>query len=195
MTQILPMTMKSARLLLWITAVVCLSPAVAQNSFPLTGRVVDSLLRPVPTAVVATLAPDSEAMLQHAVTDGEGRFMLAASGRIRLFVSCQGFAPYVGEPFDVERATDIGELRLEGSAVGIEDVVVVAENPNATLRVEQGRMVYTPRNSASLAGGTALDALKQTPGVMVSGENEISLGGSTGVLVMLNGKQTYMHAA
>lgn len=192
MTQILPMTMKSARLLLWITAVVCLSPAVAQNSLPLTGRVVDSLLRPVPTAVVATLAPDSEAMLQHAVTDGEGRFMLAASGRIRLFVSCLGFAPYVGEPFDVERATDIGELRLEGSAVGIEDVVVVSENPNATLRVEQGRMVYTPRYSASLAGGTALDALKQTPGVMVSGENEISLGGSTGVLVMLNGKQTYM---
>lgn len=183
---------KSVRLLSLLAALLAPFATLAQEAFPLTGRVVDSLLRPVPTAVVATLAPDSEAMLQHAVTDDEGRFTLSASGRVRLFVSCLGFAPYVGEPFDVERATDVGELRLEGTAVGIDDVVVVAENPNATLRVEQGRMVYTPRNSASLAGGTALDALKQTPGVMVSGENEISLGGSSGVLVMLNGKQTYM---
>lgn len=183
---------KSVRLLSLLAALLAPFATLAQEAFPLTGRVVDSLLRSVPTAVVATLAPDSEAMLQHAVTDDEGRFTLSASGRVRLFVSCLGFAPYVGEPFDVERATDVGELRLEGTAVGIDDVVVVAENPNATLRVEQGRMVYTPRNSASLAGGTALDALKQTPGVMVSGENEISLGGSSGVLVMLNGKQTYM---
>ena len=183
---------KSVRLLSLLAALLAPFATLAQEAFPLTGRVVDSLLRPVPTAVVATLAPDSEAMLQHAVTDDEGRFTLSASGRVRLFVSCLGFAPYVGEPFDMERATDVGELRLEGTAVGIDDVVVVAENPNATLRVEQGRMVYTPRNSASLAGGTALDALKQTPGVMVSGENEISLGGSSGVLVMLNGKQTYM---
>lgn len=183
---------KSVRLLSLLAALLAPFATLAQEAFPLTGRVVDSLLRPVPTAVVATLAPDSEAMLQHAVTDDEGRFTLSASGRVRLFVSCLGFAPYIGEPFDAVRATDVGELRLEGTAVGIDDVVVVAENPNATLRVEQGRMVYTPRNSASLAGGTALDALKQTPGVMVSGENEISLGGSSGVLVMLNGKQTYM---
>ena len=134
---------KSVRLLSLLAALLAPFATLAQEAFPLTGRVVDSLLQSVPTAVVATLAPDSEAMLQHAVTDDEGRFTLSASGRVRLFVSCLGFAPYVGEPFDVERATDVGELRLEGTAVGIDDVVVVAENPNATLRVEQGRMAYT----------------------------------------------------
>ena len=117
---------KSVRLLSLLAALLAPFATLAQEAFPLTGRVVDSLLRSVPTAVVATLAPDSEAMLQHAVTDDEGRFTLSASGRVRLFVSCLGFAPYIGEPFDGVRATDVGELRLEGTAVGIDDVVVVA---------------------------------------------------------------------
>lgn len=105
---------KSVRLLSLLAALLAPFATLAQEAFPLTGRVVDSLLQSVPTAVVATLAPDSEAMLQHAVTDDEGRFTLSASGRVRLFVSCLGFAPYVGEPFDVVRATTSGSCASKG---------------------------------------------------------------------------------
>ena len=53
-------------------------------------------------------------------------------------------------------------------------------------------MIFTPKNSSVITGSTALEVLKKTPGVFVDGENNISIGGKNSVLVILNGKQTYM---
>ena len=58
--------------------------------------------------------------------------------------------------------------------------------------IEKGKMIFTPKNSSIIAGSTALEVLKKTPGVFVDGENNISIGGKNSVLVILNGKQTYM---
>ncbi|WP_302026764.1 hypothetical protein [Parabacteroides johnsonii] len=53
-------------------------------------------------------------------------------------------------------------------------------------------MIFTPKNSSIVAGSTALEVLKKTPGIFVDGDNNISIGGKNSVLVILNGKQTYM---
>ena len=86
-------------------------------------------------------------MLQHAVTDDEGRFTLSASGRVRLFVSCLGFAPYVGEPFDAVRATG-----RRGAA---------PRRDGRRYRRRGGRGRESQRNAACRAGAHGLYAPQQ----------------------------------
>lgn len=74
----------------------------------------------------------------------------------------------------------------------LDDVVIIGEKQSPSIKIEKGKMIFTPRNSSIIAGSTALDVLKKTPGIFVDGENNISIGGKNGVLVILNGKQTYM---
>ena len=51
---------------------------------------------------------------------------------------------------------------------------------------------FFPKNSSTLAGSSALDVLKKTPGILVDGNDNISIGGRNGVLIIFNGKPTYM---
>lgn len=51
---------------------------------------------------------------------------------------------------------------------------------------------YFSKNSSTLAGSSALDVLKKTPGILVDGNDNISIGGRNGVLIIFNGKPTYM---
>src|SRR5205085_3520376 len=55
------------------------------------------------------------------------------------------------------------------------------------------RMVINVKNSITNAGGTALDVLEKSPGVTVNKQNNtIAVNGKNGVVVMINGKITYM---
>src|SRR5665213_4256511 len=55
------------------------------------------------------------------------------------------------------------------------------------------RMVINVKNSITDAGGSALDVLEKSPGVTVNRQNNsIAINGKNGVVVMINGRLTYM---
>lgn len=164
--------------------------AMAQHA--VSGRVVDSLGMPVEAAVFSFVKSPSGAPLHQGVTNSDGRLKAVVGGEVQLYVSCLGFKPYLSEPFSVNEAMELAPVRLAADTYVLNDVVVVGEQRTPSLRIEKGKMIFSPKNSSITAGGTALDVLGKTPGVFVDGQNNISMGGKNSVLVILNGRHTYM---
>lgn len=74
----------------------------------------------------------------------------------------------------------------------LENVVIVGTRTTPIIESKGGTLVFNVQNSVSSQGSNALELLKRTPGVFVDGNNSISINGRNGVLVLLNGKQTYL---
>lgn len=176
--------------LLFIASLLLSLSALAQ--FRVGGSVVDSEGAPVASAAVVAADAASGAFLQHDITTPEGRFSLMVKGNIRLFVSSLGYEQYESGIISIEGDAVLPAIVLAADDIVIDDVVVVGERQSPAIRTENGKLIFTPNNSSTLAGSSALEVLKRTPGVFVDGENNISIGGRGSVLVILNGRQTYM---
>lgn len=159
--------------------------------YRIRGAVTDSVGSPIPSAVVVLIPADGGAQ-RHDITTADGRYELRGEGRVQLHVSSLGYRPHAGAPFTVVRDTLLPAIVLPADELSIDEVVVVGERQTPSIRTENGKLIYTPANSSIAAGATALDLLKKTPGVFVDGQNNISLDGKNGVLVILNGRQTYI---
>ena len=91
-------------------------------------------------------------------------------------------------PVLVEADTDLGILEVE-TVTRLGELVI--ETSKKLMERKADRFVYHVENSTAAAGGTALDALKTTPGIKVGNET-ISISGKNSVLVLIDDKPTYM---
>jgi hypothetical protein len=67
--------------------------------------------------------------------------------------------------------------------------VTAAKN---TLQVENGRITMNVTNSALATGSSVFDLLKKMPGISISQDDNISLRGTEGVNVLIDGKMNYL---
>lgn len=156
------------------------------------GCVTDSVGTPIEAAAVVLMNPQNGMTLQQGITTIKGEYNFNAKGEAQLLISCLGYKQYVSSPFVISSDTVLHTIKLNPEDYLLNDVVIVGEKQSPSVKIEKGKMVFIPKNSSIIAGSTALEVLKKTPGVFVDGENNISIGGKNSVLVMLNGKQTYM---
>ncbi|HEY2026365.1 MAG TPA: TonB-dependent receptor [Gemmatimonadaceae bacterium] len=123
----------------------------------------------------------------------DGSFQLTgiAAGRYSLHVRSLGYAPLVRSEVTVSAAApvvDVGTLTLSPIAVQLAKQDVVAERSDVALSPD--RNSYSVKNMATVSGGTAIDALRNTPSVEVDGQNKVSLRGNENVVVQINGRAT-----
>ena len=71
-------------------------------------------------------------------------------------------------------------------------VTVVAKKPFIERKLD--RTIINVESSITSAGSTAMEVLEKSPGVAVDKDGKISLKGKQGVIVLIDGKQTYMGA-
>lgn len=157
-----------------------------------SGVVVDSVGLPVDAAVYSFIDNHTGLTLQQGLTTEQGEYSAMVEGRVMLYVSCLGYEPFMGEPFEVSSDTTLSPIVLQSKNFTLDDIVVVGEKREPAVRVADGKVIFSPRQSGLAAGSSALELLKKTPGVFVDGENNISIGGKGYVSVVLNGKPTYM---
>jgi hypothetical protein len=61
-----------------------------------------------------------------------------------------------------------------------------------TLQVENGRMVMNLANSALTTGSSVFELLKKMPGISITHDDNISLRGTDGVQLLIDGKMNYL---
>lgn len=81
---------------------------------------------------------------------------------------------------------------MNEAAKGIEGVTVTAKRPFIETKID--KTVVNVDASPTSAGATALEVLEKSPGITVSNDGAISLRGKAGVIVMMDGKQTFLSA-
>jgi hypothetical protein len=146
---------------------------------------------PVPFATVALLTVSGQTKIQ-TLTDSAGRFKLPSysiNGSYLLKVSCVGYITWQSAPF-VLRDTLFSSIRLQASASTLKDVVI--QGKKSVIELDGSTLVYNVSSTIAGQGVTALEAMKKAPGIFVENESNITLNGKAGVLIMIDGKQTYL---
>ncbi|SFU13808.1 Outer membrane receptor proteins, mostly Fe transport [Algoriphagus locisalis] len=122
-------------------------------------------------------------------TDEQGRFSLdAKKGNYILKAFFIGYEDLVLENINVNGNLSLGELEMESDAENLEEVVV--QTSKMPVRASLEGITITPENNLANAGGTLLDVLRNTPSISVSEDGSISLRGSSGTNILINGRNS-----
>lgn len=171
------------------------STASESGDFAITGKVVSQTGAPIAFANIALLqAPDSS-LVTGTTSDSAGTFRLENLPAGRYFVKATflGYKTEFSAVFEAnnpEHPLDIGRLTLQEDANILESVTVTGQKPLIEQKLD--RTVLNVENSILAQGNTALEILEKAPGVMIDNDGNISLRGRQGVLIMIDGKPTYL---
>ncbi|WP_018477554.1 outer membrane beta-barrel family protein [Pontibacter roseus] len=167
----------------------------AQNGGTLSGTILDENNEGLGFVNVAVVNPATAAIVTGAIAEMDGSFRIKtpAKGTYLLKVSGLGYTPLQTEAFEVtgpDFSKDFGKLQLKPDVKTLKEVTVQAMRP--TISLEADKMVVSVEGTALSAGSTAYEVLEKSPGVWVDQDGNITLNGKPGVMVMINGKQSYL---
>jgi len=160
------------------------------------GMIKDANEKVVEFANVLLLKSTDSSLVKGMITDATGKYSFEniRSGHYLLSATYTGMSQEFSPVFEVsENRKDIEmvTIHLQPAEVKLNAVKVDAKKPMFEQKID--RMVINVKNSITSAGGTALDVLEKSPGVTVNRQNNtIAVNGKNGVVVMINGKITYM---
>jgi outer membrane receptor protein involved in Fe transport len=161
-----------------------------------SGRVRDAAGKPVEFATVLLVRAADSLLVKGAITDADGSYLIETTkeGTFRVNATQVGYQKVYTPPFEIKGGQlthEMPPLTIAENTKMLGEVKVTAAKPF----IEQlpDKTVVNVESSVVASGGTALDVLERSPGVTVDTQNErISLKGRDGVLVMIDGKPTYL---
>lgn len=153
---------------------------------------------PLEGASISILYAADSTMLQTVATNNSGQYTLTGvpAGRYLLVADAIGFRKRYSAPFQVTAgagAYQAGAMDLERSNKELSAVTVTSKRPLIEQRLD--KTVVNVEASPSNTGLSALDVLEKSPGITVDKDGNISLKGKQGVLILLDGKPTYLSGA
>lgn len=163
----------------------------AQN-ITIRGSVVESRNNsPVEFATVV-LTNSSNDMIDGTTTDKQGAFQLESSTEnFIITVSFIGFSEVKITDYKIVAGTvDLGTIRLSEEGQRLEEIVVRAEKSQTEFKLD--KRVFNVGKDLSTTGASALELLNNVPSVNVSIEGQVSLRGSSGVQILINGKPSVL---
>lgn len=178
-------------LLLLITTT---SIVFAQSAGILKGQLSDSKGTAIEAATISILNAVDKKLVKITTSDKEGKFELnnLADGDYLVQVTAMGFNTFNSavQTIKAGQETTLGTLKLEPASADLKAVTVTARK--AMVEVKADKTVVNVDAFISNAGGTALEVLEKSPGISVDRDGNISLKGKQGVIVLIDGKQTYL---
>jgi outer membrane receptor protein involved in Fe transport len=164
----------------------------------IAGAVVNGDDQPAEFATVTLFRQGDSSLVKGDFTDENGAFLFeyipydAYFLKVTLIGAEDLYLPNI-QLIHTSPVIDLGKLRMEESVQQLAEVIVTAQKPFIERHAD--KLVMNVENSAVAAGQTALELLRRAPGVVVDNNDLISLRGRQGVIVMIDGKQTYLSLA
>jgi hypothetical protein len=151
---------------LCITLTFMLLSLFAKAQSQLSGKLIDDKKEGLAFANVLLHKPDSS-LYKGALTDDAGAFSFEEVANGNYFISIQyvGFNKYSSAVLEINKNTQIADIQLIAASKDIGEVVVVAKKPLLEMRGD--KLIMNIESSPIASQGTALDALRRAPGVMV----------------------------
>lgn len=160
---------------------------IGQNN-TLSGRVIDNQSgEPIEYALVSTHKQDSS-VIESTYTDSLGIFQIRGKFSKDYYLEVQ-FLGYKSLQLSLDKSGDnniLGEIRLVPSSNLLNEVTVTGQQLSAFQKID--RQSYKASQFTNATGGTAFDLIKNLPAIATDAEGNISLRGSQGFLLMVNGK-------
>ncbi|MCF3110123.1 TonB-dependent receptor [Niabella sp. CC-SYL272] len=160
----------------------------------ISGSVTGPDEKPLEKASVTLLnAKDSSVqMLTAADKTGKYRFNQLNVGTYLVMASNVGYTKSYSAPVVVnDKEATVNAIILEKANTQLTGVVVTSKKP--PFEVKAGKTVVNVDASPTNAGLNVLEILEKSPGISVDADGNVSLKGKSGVLILIDGKQTYLN--
>ncbi|MBI3138429.1 MAG: TonB-dependent receptor [Sphingobacteriales bacterium] len=163
----------------------------------LSGQVQDVSGKPLPGVTISLFRIADSSMLKTAITGKEGRYEFENLSGDNYLLQASAIG-YDAAKATIVIAEDGGDAEaaafiLAVASKNMEGVTVTAKKPFIETKID--RTIVNVDASPTNAGATALEVLEKSPGIMVNNDGAISLRGKAGVIVMLDGKPSYLSPA
>ena len=165
---------------------------IAQSSYTISGLIHDNEGVPMAFSNVLLFRASDSTLVKGTLTNEEGFYTIenVVNGKYLVQGSMIGYKSTYSKPFDLNQDLTIGTIVLSGFEA-LDEVTVVAKKQLFEQKVD--RMVINVESSIVSSGSSALEILERSPGVLVNRQsNAISLAGKDGVVIMINGKTSYV---
>lgn len=151
--------------------------------------------QPIEAASISLLSAKDSAIVKMAASDKEGLFELnnVKEGKYLVVVQAVGYLKYAGEGFTISTNSadyQVPVINLLSDKTDLQTVTVVAKKQLVEQKID--RTIINVDASPSNVGISALDVLEKSPGISLDKEGNISLKGKQGVMIMMDGKPTYL---
>ena len=163
----------------------------------ISGSIIDGNTRTVEAATISLLKAKDSSVVKFSVAgkDGKYQFENIGEGRYLVSVTAVGHKKAFSEAFEltaVNNKVDVKTIELIPQSKAMNEIVVTAKKPLIEQKID--RTVVNVEASPTNAGNTALEVLEKVPGVTVDKDGNISLKGKQGVMVLVDGRPTYLSA-
>lgn len=159
-----------------------------------SGAVLDEKQRPLPFVNILLLNPADSTLIKGLAADDLGKFKFEQvdPGKYVTLVSMVGFKKAYSKIFTVATTpVTLPAIQLKPDDTSLNEVTVVAKKPFIEQQID--RTVVNVENSIVASGATALEVLERAPSVVVDQQNnQLKLRGKEGVIVQIDGKQTFL---
>ncbi|MEL7222423.1 MAG: carboxypeptidase-like regulatory domain-containing protein, partial [Bacteroidota bacterium] len=163
------------------------------ESIAVSGTIVDGQSEEaVAFATVVLMDSATKQVLSGTTTDIDGSFIVETSKeQFVVQVSYIGYVTKTITDFSIEdEQVALGTIFIAEDSQTLDEVVVRAERSQTEFKLD--RRVFNVGQDLSSTGASALELLNNVPSVNVSIEGEISLRGSNGVQILINGKPSVL---
>ncbi|MDO5968830.1 outer membrane beta-barrel family protein [Flavivirga aquimarina] len=166
----------------------------AQNTtLEITGKVIETNSKqPIEYATVTILSNNNKKTITGTVTNTDGIFTMDTKAtNFYIEISFIGFATQTFKDFNISNnKINLGVISLSEDEQALNEVVVRAEKSQTEFKLD--KRIFNVGTDLSSTGASALEVLNNVPSVNVNIEGEISLRGSQGVQVLINGKPSVL---
>ena len=165
--------------------------ALSLSAQTISGQVSDEVGKGVEFANVTLHRAADSVFVKASLSDEQGRFLFENTAMNRFFVrvSQVGYQRFSSPIFVLSAENpniNLRSISLVQDAKNLNEVTVRTTKPFIERQLD--KTVVNVENSIVSAGSNALEVLERSPGVVVDQNDNISLKGKQGVIVMLNGK-------
>jgi len=180
---------------LFASFLLCLQiTAYAQTPiFKITGAVIEANSKvTIDYATVIIKQKMTGDLITGTTTADGGKFYLESKSKdVTVEISFLGFSTVEINDIDFKgQSADLGNINLKADSKSLEEVVVRAEKSTTEFKLD--KRVFNVGTDISSSGAGALDVLNNVPSVNVNIEGDVSLRGSTGVQILINGKPSVL---
>ena len=162
----------------------------------ISGRIVDaSSNQPMEYVSVALFRTSDSSLVTGAISNPDGKFKLEkiSAGAYYLKISFLGFQNLQTDKIVISSKAmqnEMGDLKLTANTAELSGVSVVGERSKVEYKIDK-RVINVGQDLVA-QGGTAVNALENTPSVQVDAQGNVSLRGSYDYIVLIDGKPSVL---
>ncbi len=167
-----------------------------QTNGKISGKIKDGNdQKVIEAATISLLKASDSSLVKTALADKEGNFLFEnlQNGRYIVLTSSTGHRKLYSDQLVLDSVTTsatTGTLQLVPADKNLQEVVVTAKKPFVERRLD--KTIINPDALISNTGSTVMEVLEKSPGVSVDKDGNISLKGKQGVIIMIDGKPSYL---